>query len=132
MAVKNNPDKFPEGYITLRGCGKRKLCRIFYVKRIAITIVFQKNMCNFAGLMLYILDFMVRCKVAYLTFYMAIFSAINFVMSFNLLTHTHTLITNNLYFLTVLGVIIHYLRIVMSNFSTKNTSKRIMYKVMQI
>lgn len=89
-------------------------------------------MCNFAGLMLYILDFMVRCKVAYLTFYMAIFSAINFVMSFNLLTHTHTLITNNLYFLTVLGVIIHYLRIVMSNFSTKNTSKRIMYKVMQI
>ena len=90
MVVKNNPDKFPEGYVRLRGCGKRKLCRIFYVKRIAITIVFQKNMCNFAGLMLYILDFMVRCKVAYLTFYMAIFSAINFVMSFNLLTHTHT------------------------------------------
>ena len=111
MAVKNNPDKFPEGYITLRGCGKRKLCRIFYVKRIAITIVFQKNMCNFAGLMLYILDFMVRCKVAYLAFYMAIFSAINFVMSFNLLTHTH--------FLTVLGVIIHYLRIVMSNFKSE-------------
>ena len=117
MAVKNNPDKFPEGYVRLRGCGKRKLCRIFYVKRIAITIVFQKNMCNFAGLMLYILDFMVRCKVAYLTFYMAIFSAINFVMSFNLLTHT--LITNNLYFLTVLGVIIHYLRIVMSNFKSE-------------
>ena len=111
MAVKNNPDKFPEGYVRLRGCGKRKLCRIFYVKRIAITIVFQKNMCNFAGLMLYILDFMVRCKVAYLTFYMAIFSAIH--------THTHTLITNNLYFLTVLGVIIHYLRIVMSNFKSE-------------
>lgn len=89
MVVKNNPDKFPEGYVRLRGCGKRKLCRIFYVKRIVITIVFQKNMCNFAGLMLYILDFMVRCKVAYLTFYMAIFSAINFVMSFNLLTHTY-------------------------------------------
>ena len=69
---------------------KGNFVAFFYVKRIAITIVFQKNMCNFAGLMLYILDFMVRCKVAYLTFYMAIFSAINFVMSFNLLTHTHT------------------------------------------
>ena len=96
---------------------KGNFVAFFYVKRIAITIVFQKNMCNFAGLMLYILDFMVRCKVAYLTFYMAIFSAINFVMSFNLLIHT--LITTNLYFLTVLGVIIHYLRIVMSNFKSE-------------
>ena len=57
---------------------------------------------------------------------------LNLILRWTSCTTMRTLITNNLYFLTVLGVIIHYLRIVMSNFSTKNTSKRIMYKVMQI
>lgn len=65
MAVKNNPDKFPEGYVRLRGCGKRKLCRIFLCQKNSNNHCFSKKYVQFC-----------RVNVVYIGFYGKVQSSI--------------------------------------------------------